>query len=169
MRLMILLLLVALFVPGCSRDKGDKNKPAAATPTPRPPLVHVPQGGTTIRIATSTATMEFVHDSETGDLTAYIYDAYTLNRIRLQQETISLTLKSRDGDGATGQLVLGAVDDFANGERRGDASKFAAASDFLKGRDAFDVTVAVVQVGDDTLTDMTFYIQPEKDAPLPSE
>jgi hypothetical protein len=146
-RILLSLVLAGLLCvsAGCSRDKGDKRG------------LHRPRlGGTLVQLGDHAAHMEFVHDAKTGDLTAHIVDAKAATRVRLTQETISLTLISREGDDATGQLVLGAVDDPTLGEKRGDASQFAAASDFLKGRARFDVIVAEVNIGERSFIDVAF-------------
>ncbi len=146
-RNLLSLLLAAMLCisAGCSRDKGDKRG------------LHRPRlGGALVQLGDHAAHMEFVHNAKTGDLTAHIVDAKAATRVRLTQQTISLTLTSRDGDDATGQLVLGAVDDSALGEKRGDASQFAAATEFLKGRAQFNVIVAEVIVGTETFRDVSF-------------
>jgi len=136
-----------LSAAACSREGGDQSR--AQTHKAR-------LGGTLVKLGDHAAHIEFVHNAVSGDLTAHVVDSHAATRVRLAQETISLHLISRAGDDATGQLVLGAVDDPALGEKRGDASQFAAASEFLRRRSRFTVVLTQIEVAGEAFRDVSF-------------
>ena len=98
---------------------------------------HAPRGGTLLELGEEFAQIEFVHDLQQGNLTAYILDGEAENPVRLRQTSIDLVIDEAsyaDVRKAAFTLDLKAVANVLTGEPVGDTSEFAVYSaDPLRG------------------------------------
>ena len=96
-----------------------------------------PRGGTLLELGEEFAQIEFVHDLQQGNLSAYIMDGEAENPVRLRQPSIDLVIDEAsyaDVRKAAFTLHLKAVANVLTGESVGDTSEFAVYSaDPLRG------------------------------------
>jgi len=116
---------------------------------------HAPHKGTLVEFGEEFAHLELVIDSATGKISAYVLDGEAEKAIRVAQKEIEIkVLKSEKSDAFTFSLKAQAV--VLSGEKEGDTSEFAGASDKLKGLKVFDGTVSAITVKGKEFKDVKF-------------
>lgn len=105
-----------------------------------------PHGGTLLVLGEEHAAhIELVLDSANGQLTGYILDGEAEKAIRISQKEIKIQISGGDV-GSSIALTLKPVESPLTGEKAGDTSQFEAASEALKGKSTFDITIEDVTV-----------------------
>lgn len=112
-----------------------------------------PHGGTAVVLGHELYHLEFVRDTDTGRLTAYVLDGEMENFIRLAAPAIELTATV---SGQPRLLVLTAVPNPATGETSGNTAQFEAQADWLKTTATFDALIPRLEVRGTTFTDVRF-------------
>ncbi len=107
-----------------------------------------PHKGTLVVLGEEFSHLEFVLDSEKGQLTAYALDGEAENAERIPQKSIDLKITLDKGQPQQRELnlTLNAVENVLTGESVGDTSEFMAQSDDLKSRNKFFATIANVTI-----------------------
>lgn len=101
-----------------------------------------PHGGTLVAFGDEFAHLEFVLDEKTGKLSAYALDGEAENPVRVKQTEIEIGIKKP----SVFSVKLNAVENSLTGEKVGDTSEFAAASEQLKNLQAFDATIISINI-----------------------
>jgi len=105
-------------------------------------------------VGEETAHVEFVLDQETGELTAYVYDAHVQGPVAIAQSElkVAVTIEKEGVDLPEAQeVILQAVE-----AKEGLASQFAARVDALKGARHFDAAIETVKIQDREFKGITF-------------
>jgi len=117
-----------------------------------------PHGGALHEIGDHFAHLEFLLDSDTGVLTMYVLDGEAENAIRLEHETIAITVVPDEGEPLT--LQLDAVASVLTGETVGNSSQFQVQSDELIGASKLRGTLDVLAIRGHTVENVEI-IYPE--------
>jgi hypothetical protein len=121
-----------------------------------------PHGGALVAFGEHLAHIEFVLDSGSGELTAYVLDAEAEAPIRIAQRAIELLISNvrRVEGGALAAppltLRLAARANPLTGEMVGDSSEFSAQSERLKDAAGFEVTLAQIALRGQVFKDVRF-------------
>ncbi len=100
-----------------------------------------PHDGTLVAFGDEFAHLELVLDEKTGKLSAYALDGEAENSVRLKQTEIEIGIKKP----SVFSVELNAVENSLTGEKVGDTSEFAAASEQLKNLKAFDAIITNIR------------------------
>ena len=137
----VLILLSFLALAACAKK--------APVPDPVAPGDHgghphtAPHGGTLIELGEHAYNVEFVRDSATGKIIAYILDGHAENFVRIKAPsfTINFTLGAD-----TRELSLRAAANSATGETVGDTSQFEAQADWLRSATGFEAVIPALEI-----------------------
>lgn len=105
-------------------------------------------------VGEETAHVEFVLDQETGELTAYVYDAHVQEPVAIAQTELKIAVTiEKEGDELpeAKEVVLVAVE-----PKEGKANQFAARIEALKGAKHFDAALEGVKIGEQEFKGITF-------------
>ena len=102
-----------------------------------------PNGGSMISYGNDFAFIEFLLDNKTGTMTAFIYAGHSVTPQKIKDETITLNLASGE---EKNQLILKPEVSELTKNKVGDSSKFVGQSDWLKGKEKFDIWVEPVTI-----------------------
>ncbi len=130
---------------------GCDSKPPE-TPPPAKHAHQAPHGGTLVELGQEFAHVEFVVESATGKVTAYVLDGEVEKPIRLEQK--ELVLKGKNS------VTLQAVGSPLTGEKPGDTSQFEGQSDSLKGATELDAALVRIVVKGREFADVPLRLQP---------
>ena len=97
-----------------------------------------PKGGSMVTYGNDFGFLELLLNKETGEMSGYIYTGCSLTPHKIKDETITLNLEL---EGEKNQLILKAQENELTKEKVGDSYTFMGQSDWLKGKDKFDVWV----------------------------
>ncbi|MEM9381121.1 MAG: hypothetical protein AAGB93_14310 [Planctomycetota bacterium] len=124
--------------------------------------VHVaPNGGTLVELGDHVANVEFLLDSETGEMTMFALGAHAETSLRSPSESVTITIDNH-GE-STFDVVLAAQAAELSGETVGDSSKFVGKSDDLVGVDHFHGLIKTFNLKGTEWTDVTFDFPGEHD------
>jgi len=138
-------LLIFALLAGCSQ-KPQRTTSSRPTPTQSSEAHHheheAPHNGTLIVLGEEFAHLEFVLDSEKGELTVYVLDGEASNPVKLESGSLTLNLTQPKQEA----LVLSPVADKLTGETVESTSKFSANSEVLRGVTTFKGTLQSLTV-----------------------
>ena len=103
-----------------------------------------PHGGTLVVLGEEAAHVEFVLDAASGELVAFVLDGEAEKSIRLEADSLSLSVTAAEGDPF--DVVLAGVANELTGETVGDTSEFRGSHDGLKGMSEFDARLGALTV-----------------------
>jgi hypothetical protein len=113
---------------------------------------HPPHGGTPVALGENYH-IEFVLDTESGTLSAYILDDEMEGFVRSNMPSFEVTAKM---GGAEQTLVFKPVANPATGETVGDTALFTAQAGWLKTTKTFDAVIKSVTLDGTTFTNVAF-------------
>lgn len=113
-----------------------------------------PHGGTLVALGGGAYHLEFVLDTATTILTAYVLDGATKEPVRLTQPRIDLKMLDLMEGNVEVFTVLAAKGSVTTGETVGNTATFMAFVPELKGRGRFRAVVQRVEVGEKVFTDI---------------
>ncbi|MBK7832798.1 MAG: hypothetical protein IPJ56_10750 [Gemmatimonadetes bacterium] len=113
-----------------------------------------PHGGTLVALGGGAYHLEFVLDTATTILTAYVLDGATKEPVRLTQPRIDLKMLDLMEGNVEVYTVLAAKGSVKTGETVGNTATFMAFVPELKGRGRFRAVVQRVEVGEKVFTDI---------------
>jgi hypothetical protein len=146
-------LLAATFLAGCSKP--------AATETAKKNHGHVaPHGGVLVEIGEHQFNVEFVHDEESGKLSAYTLDAHAENFLRTAMASFDVFISA---GGETRTISFKPVANAASGETVGDTSQYDATDPWLKDKHAFAGIIGKIDFRGTVFTDVPFRFTEAKD------
>lgn len=102
-----------------------------------------PHGGKLIELGQHAYNIEFVRDTATGTLTAYLLDGHAENFVRIAAPAIEITALS---GGQKRTLALKAVANTVTGETVGNTSQFEAQADWLKSSGELNGEIAATEI-----------------------
>lgn len=144
-------LAVLCFAAGCAKKDADHDHAAHGAHVHR-----APHGGVLVELGEHAYNLEFVRESETGKLSAYVLDGHAENFIRIKAASFDV-VANVGGEKKT--LTLKAVANAATGETVGDTSQFDADAAWLKGTPAFDGVVVALDVRGSKFADVAFSLK----------
>jgi len=113
-----------------------------------------PHGGCLVAVGDHFAHVEFVLDTATGKLTAYVLDGEAEKAVRVKQKEIKLKI---EGLGEKNfDLELKAVANVLSGETVGDTSQFEGTHEKLKGAKHFDSEIEKLEIKGQKTKDIEF-------------
>ena len=109
---------------------------------------HAPHDGTLVVLGEEFAHLEFVLNSQTGEITVYVLDSEAENPIRIEQRSIEVKIVTKEDKNNTesSTLIFKPVSNVLTGEKKGDTSEFSAQSDQLKDQDSFQAKISDITV-----------------------
>lgn len=110
-------------------------------------------GGTLVEIGHHEFNLEFVRDTATGTLNAYVLDGHVVNFVRIPLESFEVIAKSGD---RTEKLTFKPVANQATGEIVGNTSQFQAQADWLKTADGFEGVLKEIAIRGNSYTFVAF-------------
>ena len=106
-----------------------------------------PHGGTLVALGDHFAHVEFVLNSDTGELAAYFLDGEAEGAVRLEQPNVTVEIEHSAGGTERGfEIALNGVANELTGETVGDTSEFRGTSEWLAGVSEFEGTIRAVTV-----------------------
>lgn len=172
----ILLIATMLFLSlgGCASETPDSGEaPAqnanAASASPERTetakssghLHEAPHGGALVELGDHVASIEFVFESASGTLTAYVLDAHAENPVRLTGGALFVEIEL-DGNDEYIPLELRGVANSLTGESETNTSQFRGEERALRGQTTFGGTIPSITVRGAEFNDIAFRY-PEKD------
>ena len=146
-------LLAAAVLAGCSKS--------ATTETAKKNYGHVaPHGGVHVEIGDHQFNVEFVHDEETGKLSAYTLDAHAENFLRTAMTAFDVVVSA---GGEVRTVSFKPVANTASGETVGDTSQYDATDPWLKDKHAFAGIIGKIDFRGTVFTDVPFRFTEAKD------
>lgn len=143
-----LVLFLAAALAACSPQTSEK--PAEK----KGGHVHVaPHGGTLVEIGAHQFNLEFVHDEESGKLSAYTLDGHAEHFTRTAMESFDAVISA---GGEVRTVTFRPVANLASGETVGDTSQYEATDPWLKDKHAFTGIVVRVDFKGAVFTDIPF-------------
>ena len=112
-----------------------------------------PHGGTAVVLGNESYHLEFVHNADSGTMTAYVLDGHMENFIRIEIESFEVLAKIGD---KFRPLVFRAVANTATGETVGDTSQFQAQADWMTPESSFNATLKHLTIRGTTFKDVAF-------------
>jgi hypothetical protein len=143
------LLVSLVVVAACTKD----TPPPAPNAQPAKHEHHPPHGGTPVVLGAEIYHLEFVLDSASGQLSAYVLDGEMENFIRIAAPSFEVVATV---GGVKQTLFFSAVANYATGEKTGDTSLFATSADWLKTTGTFDATITQIEIRGTTFSDVKF-------------
>ena len=145
--LTVALLVVLAALAGCGerKEKADANAPHLHVDVP-------PHGGTPVALGDDYQ-IEWVLDSSTGKLQAYILDGEMENFVRIAPPSFDLRVKLPDRQET---LHFEAVANRATGDKVGSTSLFEAGADWLRTNKTFDAVLPEISVEGTVFTNIAF-------------
>ncbi len=114
-----------------------------------------PHGGTLVELGNHVAAIEFVFESASGTLTAYVLDAHAQNPVRLMGGSLFVEIEL-DGNEEYIPLELRGVASSLTGETEMNTSQFRGAERALRGLSSFGGTIPTITVRGATFQDVEF-------------
>jgi peptidoglycan/xylan/chitin deacetylase (PgdA/CDA1 family) len=114
-----------------------------------------PHKGTLVEFGEEFAHLELVIDAATGKVSGYVLDGEAENPVRVKQNTIEITVLKADKSVDFSVTLTQQANDLS-GEKVGDSSEFAGASEKLKGVTTFDGKVVSIDVKGKPFKDVKF-------------
>lgn len=147
-------LLAAATLAGCSKQTAS-NEPAKKNHG------HVaPHGGTLVEIGQHQFNVEFVHDEESGRLSAYTLDAHAENFLRTAMASFDVVIGA---GGAIRTVTFKPVANASTGEKAGDTSQYDATDEWLKDKHAFAGIITRLDFRGAVFTDVPFRFAEDND------
>ncbi len=138
------------------RETASQQAPSASTSPESPGHHHVaPHGGALVELGEHAASIEFVFESASGTLTAYVLDAHAENPVRLSDGSLFVEIEL-EGNEEYIPLELRGVASSLTGESELDTSQFRGTEGALRGRDSFGGTIPAVTVLGTEFVDVAF-------------
>ena len=141
--------MISVLVGGCSKAPDD----SAAATAGHGHEHKAPHGGTAVVLGDEAYHLEFVHNPESGTLTAYVLDAHMENFVRTN--AASFEVIAQVGDEAR-PLTFRAAANTATGETVGDTAQFDAPADWLKSTPHFEASLKSLTIRGRTFSDVKF-------------
>jgi hypothetical protein len=104
-----------------------------------------PHGGTLVEIGDHVAAIEFLFESASGTLTAYVLDAHAENPVRVSGGALLVEVEL-PGSGGYVPVELKGVENTLTGETVTDTSQFRGSDTALRGEDSIRVTIPFVTI-----------------------
>lgn len=145
----VFLLVLFVVCTACTKD----TPPPVSNAQPAKHEHHPPHGGTPVVLGAEIYHLEFVLDSASGQLSAYVLDGEMENFIRIAAPSFEVVATV---GGAKQTLFLSAVSNYATGEKTGDTSYFATSADWLKTTTTFDAVITQIEVRGTTFSGVAF-------------
>jgi hypothetical protein len=147
--LSLFLTIPLIMIVGCAKE----TPPPAVDAQPAKHEHHPPHGGTPVVLGAEIYHLEFVLDSASGQLSAYVLDGEMENFIRIAAPSFEVVATV---GGVKQTLFLSAVANYATGEKTGDTSLFATSADWLKTTKSFDAVVTQIEIRSTTFSGVEF-------------
>jgi len=132
--------------------------PVAKTPPPAESSGHhheAPHGGALVEVGDHVASIEFVFESASGMLTAYVFDAHADNPVRLTGGTLFVEIEL-DGNDEYIPLELRGVANSLTGESETNTSQFRGTERALRGLSEFGGTIPSIVVRGTAFEEISF-------------
>ncbi len=126
---------------------------SSGEPAETPASATAPHGGTVVKLGPA-ASLEFVHDPSSGQLTAYVLDGAGTSTMRSPAKAIEVEVTPAGGAKVTVSLTSTA--NGLTGDTVGNSSQFGGVQPSLKGVTAFNGVVKSFAAGGETFTGVAF-------------
>jgi hypothetical protein len=139
-------------------EVGDVQTPQSSSAPPTRSSGHLheaPHGGSLVELGNHVASVEFVFESASGTVTAYVLDAHAQNPVRLTGGTLLVEIEL-DGNAEHIPLKLRGVANSLTGESETNTSQFRGAERALRGLTTFGGTIPSVAVRGNVFQEVSF-------------
>ncbi len=135
----------------------DARKSYSETTAPKSSGHHheAPHGGALVELGEHVASIEFVFESASGTLTAYVLDAHAENPVRLTGGALFVEIEL-DGNDEYIPLELRGVASSLTGESETNTSQFRGEERALRGQTTFGGTIPAITVRGAVFEEVTF-------------
>jgi len=150
------LITAAAILAGCSNEAAHHDEKNA-----KKGHGHVaPHGGTLVEIGAHQFNVEFVHDEESGKLSAYTLDAHAENFLRTAMASFDVVISA---GGEVRTVTFTPVGNVSTGEKAGDTSQYDATDAWLKDKHAFAGIIGKIDFRGTVFTDVPFRFSEKED------
>ena len=160
--------MLVLSLGGCASETPDSSEPSSnpaeearessSESAPQSPSSHLheaPHGGALVELGDHVASIEFVFESATGTLTAYVLDAHAENPVRLTGGALFVEIEL-DGNDEYIPLELRGVANSLTGESETNTSQFRGEERALRGQTSFGGTIPAISVRGTVFEEVAF-------------
>jgi hypothetical protein len=155
LRAQLLVTLLPLLALSCGKKADDHDHGSHAAHSGHAHTA--PHGGVLAEVGAHAYNIEFLRDSASGTLSAYLLDGHAENFVRIKATSFDAVANLK---GEKRPLTFKAAANAATGETVGDTSQFDAQADWLKSAGAFEITIPALEIRGTQFKSITATLKP---------